>query len=56
MGQSMSSTGGKKQKGARAQRKNQPEKEPGQKMSDQGGKRSVGKPDGGADKGPRSIR
>ena len=58
-GISISSTGGKKQKGARANRKNQPELEPGQKMADQGGRRLIskdGKPDGGADKGPRSIR
>jgi len=57
MGQSIGSTGNsKKQAGAGSQKKNQPETRPGQKMSDQGGGKSKGKPDGGSDQGPRSIR
>jgi hypothetical protein len=57
MGQSIGSTGNsKKQAGASDQKKNQPETRPGQKMSDQGGAKPKGKPDGGADQGPRSVR
>jgi hypothetical protein len=58
MGQSMRSVGGGKhsQKGADNQMKNQPEKEPGQKMADQGGGARKTKPEGGADHGARSVR
>jgi hypothetical protein len=61
MGQSIGSVGnGHKQKGAGDQARNQPEVRPGQKMADQGGSqggpKAQGKPDGGADHGPRSTR
>lgn len=57
MGQSIGSVGNsKKQSGANDQSKNQPEVRPGQKMSDQGSPKAQGKPDGGADHGPRSTR
>ena len=62
MGQSISSTGGKKQKGARRQQQDQPGLEPGQKMRDQGDHKAgkteppSEKPFGGADHGPRSVR
>ena len=57
MGQSIGSVGNShKQKGADDQKRNQPELRPGQKMADQGGPGAHGKPDGGADHGPRSTR
>lgn len=57
MGQSIGSVSDKgKQKGATDQSRNQPEKRPGQKMADQGGPKAHGKPEGGADQGPRSTR
>lgn len=61
MGQSIGSIGNsRKQGGAGDQSRNQPEVRPGQKMSDQGGPEAKsgtkGKPDGGADHGPRSTR
>jgi hypothetical protein len=57
MGQSIGSTGNsKKRPGAGSQKKHQPELQQGQKMSDQGGRKSSGKPEGGADHGPRSVR
>ena len=57
MGQSIGSVGNShKQAGAGDQKKNQPEMRPGQKMADQGGAKAEGKPDGGSDHGPRSIR
>ena len=57
MGQSIGSVSdGGKQKGATDQARNQPEKRPGQKMADQGGPKAHGKPEGGADHGPRSTR
>jgi hypothetical protein len=60
MGQAMSSTGGARQKGASAQRRNQPEVEPGQKRADQGNHHpapgKTAKPEGGADQSPRSVR
>jgi hypothetical protein len=57
MGQSIGSVGSShKQRGAANQSKNQPEVRPGQKMTDQGGPKAKGKPDGGADHGPRSTR
>jgi hypothetical protein len=45
-----------KQQGATGQSRNEPEVRPGQKMADQGGSKAQGKPDGGADHGPRSTR
>jgi hypothetical protein len=57
MGQSIGSVGSShKQSGAANQSKNQPEVRPGQKMAEQGGAKAQGKPDGGADHGPRSRR
>jgi len=57
MGQSIGSVGNThKQKGAGGQSRNQPEVRPGQKMADQSGQQPQGKPDGGADHGPRSTR
>jgi len=57
MGQSIGSIGNShKQEGAGDQSKNQPEKRSGQKMSDQGGPKAEGKPEGGAEQGPRSTR
>jgi hypothetical protein len=58
MGQSMGSTGNShKQQGAGDQKQNQPEKNPGQRMSDQ--QQPVpnkDRPQGGADHGPRAAR
>ena len=61
MGQSIGSVGNShKQKGAGDQKTNQPSTRTGQRLSDQQppvfkkGK-SNGKPDGGADHGPRSV-
>ena len=57
MGQSIGSIGNNKKQGASDdQSRNQPELRTGQKMSDQGGEKAKGKPDGGADHGPRSTR
>lgn len=58
MGQSMGSTGNShKQAGAGGQKRNQPELHGGQRMRDQGEPQpKKGKPDGGADQGPRSKR
>ena len=58
MGQSIGSGGNThKQTGATNQKRDQPQAHPGQRMSDQ--EQPVpkkGKPDGGADHGPRSAR
>lgn len=57
MGQSIGSVSNShKQQGATGQSRNQPEVRPGQKMADHGGPKTQGKPDGGADHGPRSTR
>ena len=58
MGQSIGSVGNtNKQAGAGAQKKNQPQLAPGQKMADQEAPvPNKGAPDGGADHGPRSAR
>ena len=57
MGQSIGSIGNNKKQGASDdQSRNQPELRPGQKMSAQGGEKAKGKPDGGADHGPRPTR
>ena len=59
MGQSIGSTGGggRKQSGADSQQKDQPSTNPGQRLSDQQGPvPKKGKPEGGADHGPRSGR
>jgi hypothetical protein len=45
-----------KQQGATGQSRNEVEVRLGQKMADQGGSKAQGKPDGGADHGPRSTR
>jgi len=58
MGQSLGSVGNShKQKGAGDQKTNQPSTHPGQRMSDE--QKPVpkkGRPEGGADHGPRSAR
>jgi hypothetical protein len=58
MGQSMGSIGNsRKQQGASDQKKNQPEKNPGQRMSDrQQPEPTKANPQGGVDHGPRSVR
>lgn len=57
MGQSIGSVGNSRKQGKSGdQSRNQPEVRPGQKMADQGGAEAKGKPDGGADHGPRSTR
>ena len=57
MGQSMGSIGGHKQTGAGGDRKNQPEKNPGQRLSDQQPpKPEKGDAGGGAQQGSRSVR
>ena len=57
MGQSIGSVGNSRKQGKSGdQSRNQPEVRPGQKMADQGGTEAKGKPDGGADHGPRSTR
>jgi hypothetical protein len=58
MGQSIGSVGNShKQAGAGDQKANQPSVRPGQRVSDQQTPISnKGKPDGGADHGPRSAR
>ena len=58
MGQSIGSIGNThKQKGAGDQPENQPSARPGQRVSDQDKPvPKKGRPDGGADHGPRSVR
>lgn len=58
MGQSIGSVGNShKQKGAGDQKTNQPSTHPGQRMSDQETPvPKKGRPEGGADHGPRSAR
>ena len=58
MGQSIGSVGNShKQAGAGDQKANQPSMRPGQRVSDQQTPvPDKGKPDGGADRGPRSTR
>jgi hypothetical protein len=57
MSQSISSTGGHKQKGAGGDRKNQPETNQGQKLSDQQPpKPEKGTAEGGVEQGSRSVR
>ena len=58
MGQSIGSVGNShKQAGAGDQKANQPSVRPGQRVSDeQAPVPNKGKPDGGADHGPRSTR
>ena len=58
MGQSIGSVAGThKQAGATNQKSHHPSTRPGQKVSDQGQPvPAKGKPDGGADHGPRSTR
>ena len=57
MGQSIGSVGNSHKQGKSGdQARNQPEVRPGQKMADQGSAGAKGKPDGGADHGPRSTR
>jgi len=58
MGQSIGSVGNShKQAGAGDQKANQPSARPGQRVSDQQTRvPNKGRPDGGADHGPRSAR
>jgi hypothetical protein len=53
----MGSTGGRKQSQAGADRQNQPERNPGQKLSDQQPPRpEKGDKDGGVEQGSRRVR
>ncbi|MBV9551078.1 MAG: hypothetical protein JO256_15525 [Alphaproteobacteria bacterium] len=57
MGQSMGSIGGGKQSGAGGDRQNQPERNPGQRLSDQQPpKPEKGDKEGGVEQGSRAVR